>query len=93
MIRIIVLGKVQSVGFRQFVRRAAQKQNLTGWVKNLVDGKVELVGVGPKQKIDFFVDIIKKGTVLSRIDDILIIERKNVSDNAFPSFKIIQTSK
>jgi len=91
MIHGIVSGKVQNVGFRRFVQKTAQKLNLTGWVRNLDDGKVELVGVGPKQKIDFFVDTVKKGTILSRIDSVLISERKNVSDKTFSSFEIIQT--
>ena len=47
-------GRVQGVGFRYTAEGIAQRLGLTGWVKNLQDGRVELVCEGPKEKIDAF---------------------------------------
>ena len=45
-------GTVQGVGFRYTTLSFAQALNLTGWVKNLSDGRVEAVVEGPREKID-----------------------------------------
>lgn len=45
-------GRVQGVGFRHAAEGIAQRLGLTGWVKNLHDGRVEIVCEGPKDKID-----------------------------------------
>jgi acylphosphatase len=44
--RFLVAGKVQGVGFRYFVLRQAQVLGLSGWVRNLADGRVEVVAAG-----------------------------------------------
>lgn len=45
-------GRVQGVGFRYTAESIAHRLELTGWVKNLQDGRVELVCEGPKEKIE-----------------------------------------
>ncbi len=45
-------GRVQGVGFRYTAEAIAHRLKLTGWVKNLQDGRVELVCEGPKEKIE-----------------------------------------
>ena len=42
----LVTGRVQGVGFRYFVRRTAEGLGLTGWVRNMPDGRVEVLGQG-----------------------------------------------
>ena len=49
---IYFAGTVQGVGFRYTTLSFAQALNLTGWVKNLSDGRVEAVVEGPREKID-----------------------------------------
>ena len=48
---IFYSGTVQGVGFRYTVERYAQDFNLKGWVKNLLDGRVELLVEGDAQTI------------------------------------------
>lgn len=44
--RYIVTGRVQGVGFRQFVQKAALETGVAGWVRNLDDGSVEALVAG-----------------------------------------------
>ncbi len=52
-------GIVQGVGFRFTSRYLARKHNLKGWVRNLYDGRVELVAQGEKQNIMNFLEDLK----------------------------------
>ncbi len=58
---MIVSGKVQGVGFRYTTQMKAKEIGINGWVKNLVDGTVEIEAEGDAQKVYKFVDIIKAG--------------------------------
>ena len=57
---IIVDGKVQGVGFRYFTQMKAMQFNLTGFCKNLYDGKVSIEVQGLEQDILSFIAAIKK---------------------------------
>ena len=56
-----VIGRVQGVGFRQFVRERARALGLSGWVKNQPDGSVELLVAGDDQAAARLLDIIRRG--------------------------------
>ncbi|HIK45039.1 MAG TPA: acylphosphatase [Leptolyngbyaceae cyanobacterium M65_K2018_010] len=51
-VRAIVHGIVQGVGFRYHTQRVAQQLGVTGYVRNLADGRVEIVAVGPETSVD-----------------------------------------
>ncbi|MEK7604944.1 MAG: acylphosphatase [Patescibacteria group bacterium] len=79
---IFITGKVQGVGFRQFILKQARKRGLTGWVQNLParnathsvaggpDGKVEAVIQGERKLIEELLVDAKKGPFLSRVHTI-----------------------
>lgn len=71
---IILEGRVQGVGFRHFSYMNAKKYSITGTVRNLYNGMVELVIQGDKKNLDIYIDIIKKGDRFIRIDDLSIKE-------------------
>lgn len=71
---IIVDGRVQGVGFRYFTQMIAMRYNLTGWCKNLRDGKVQMEVQGPKENVLNFINVIRKGNNFSRIDDMDLSE-------------------
>jgi len=66
----IVSGRVQGVGFRYFVKNAALESKLSGWVRNLPDGTVELEVEGPDEDVEEFREKLWKGPGFSRIDNI-----------------------
>ncbi|TDO64423.1 acylphosphatase [Sunxiuqinia elliptica] len=67
---IIVSGRVQGVGFRYFVTTKARECQLTGWVRNLPNGKVEIEVQGLSREIDCFIDYLKLGNGFSRTDQL-----------------------
>ena len=67
---ILVEGRVQGVGYRAFVHRIAISEGLSGWVQNLLDGRVEIEVQGPREKIEFVLATFKKGPILARVDQL-----------------------
>ena len=62
-----VTGRVQGVSFRAFTYESATDLKLTGWVRNLTDGRVEIVAEGSEKAIDQFLEKVKKGPPASRV--------------------------
>ncbi|MEA4907450.1 MAG: acylphosphatase [Chloroflexi bacterium] len=57
----IVDGHVQGVGYRAFVYREALNLNLTGWVRNLSNGQVEVVAEGGRPTLDQLLTRLRRG--------------------------------
>lgn len=57
----VVHGRVQGVGFRVHVRRAARGLGLTGWVANEPGGRVRTVAEGPRTALDRLVAVLREG--------------------------------
>ena len=68
----IVKGMVQGVGYRFFVIRQAEILGLTGWVKNLSDGSVEVVAEGFREILDELVKELWKGPSAAHVSDVII---------------------
>ncbi len=66
-LRIRLTGRVQGVGFRWFVRRAAQEFGLTGQVRNLPDGRVEVEAAGDSERLDAFRERLRQGPPGARV--------------------------
>jgi len=84
--RIIVKGLVQGVGFRWFVQREAQELGLTGFVRNLYNGNVEVEVEGERGLIEELIKKIRIGNRSSRVTD-LEIDWHTCSDK-YDSFNI-----
>lgn len=54
-------GRVQGVGFRYFVRQQASTLPLSGWVRNLSDGRVELLAEGNRSDLETLLAQVKQG--------------------------------
>ena len=59
--RWFVRGRVQGVGFRYFAQRAAVELGLTGYVRNLDDGRVEVFAAGPADRLDQLAGMLHRG--------------------------------
>jgi acylphosphatase len=71
---VYISGRVQGVGFRAFTAKTAQKMNLTGWVKNLSDGRVEAVFSGQQEDVEEILEAVHKGPSFARVDDVEVID-------------------
>lgn len=70
--RAIVSGRVQMVMYRDFASRKAHALGVFGTVKNLSDGTVEVVAEGKKEVLESFIEKLKSGPVLARVDDVSV---------------------
>lgn len=66
--KAVITGRVQGVGLRVFTKENAEKLDLTGWVKNMPDGTVELEMQGSAEKLAELTDTIKKGNFIIKVD-------------------------
>ena len=66
-VQVFYEGRVQGVGFRYSVRQIAKGFNVTGWVRNLTDGRVELQVNGEPDEVDAFLEGIRQSELGSLI--------------------------
>ena len=71
-VRLLVSGKVQGVFFRQALKVVAKKNNVSGWVRNLKDRRVEAILEGDSKSINLVIEWASIGPANSRVDDIEI---------------------
>jgi len=71
---IIVKGRVQGVGYRFSAKHAAQKMNITGTVKNLPDGSVEIYACGSSTDVQNFIVWCHQGPIRARVIQVTAID-------------------
>jgi len=83
----MISGRVQGVFFRREIISLARRLDVTGWVRNLPDGRVEAVAEGDKQKLDELVRFCRIGPSGARVENVGV----DWSDfkGEFRGFKII----
>lgn len=69
-IRAVISGTVQGVFFRAGTQQKAQQLHLTGWVKNLMDGQVELIACGDQDSIMLLTEWLWKGTPNAKVSNV-----------------------
>ena len=85
--RIYISGFVQGIGFRYFVRANAKRLKLTGWVRNLPDGRVEALTQGSKEAIEKLVKFCEKGPFMSNVKSVQV--EWGTGEEKFIDFKTI----
>jgi acylphosphatase len=68
--RYLVDGRVQGVGFRYFTEAAASREGVSGWVKNLPDGRVEILAEGEAEAVERFERKVRHGPPGARVKDV-----------------------
>jgi len=70
--RVLISGLVQGVNFRTACQRAAWQRGVTGWVRNLDDGRVEAVFEGPAGEVAHLLDWARHGPRLAVVADVAV---------------------
>jgi acylphosphatase len=68
--RYFVSGRVQGVGYRYFTQDAANRLLMAGFVRNLPDGRVEVLAVGGPQQHAQFRALLEQGPMLSSVSQV-----------------------
>lgn len=84
--RIKVMGKVQGVFFRQFTWKHATRLGLKGYVKNLLDGSVEVVVEGEEEPIKELIELLHIGPPASEVTKVEVYEEEYMGE--FDDFRI-----
>ncbi len=88
--RAVVTGRVQGVGFRFFAQREATRLGLSGWVRNLDAGGVEIVVAGPAEQVGRMLERVQEGPPVAWVQRVAV-EWQPV-DRSLRSFTIKPTS-
>ncbi len=75
-VHAIVSGRVQGVWYRASTRDEARRLGLTGWVKNLPDGRVELVAEGSASTVDALIKWCHQGPPYAKVDRVDVEEQE-----------------
>ncbi|MBP8645527.1 MAG: acylphosphatase [Syntrophobacteraceae bacterium] len=73
-VRVLITGRVQGVFFRAYTRDAARRAGVTGWVRNLADGRVEALFEGDADKVEQIIEWCRKGSFLGRVEHVEVLD-------------------
>ncbi len=82
-IHAIVHGRVQGVYFRDYTRREALRLGVCGWVRNLIDGTVEVLAEGPPEAVDSLLVWLHTGSPMSEVTKVDSREEKPDNYSSF----------
>jgi acylphosphatase len=69
-VHLLVSGRVQGVFFRGSAADAARDLGVSGWIRNLPDGRVEAEAEGEREALERFVEYCRRGPPAARVDDV-----------------------
>ena len=72
--RFVIAGRVQGVGFRWFTHDTAAREGVHGWVRNLADGRVEVVAEGDASSLDRLEAAVRRGPGSARVEQVDVEE-------------------
>lgn len=84
--RVLITGRVQGVGYRYFAQREAVRAGIHGYVKNLPDGRVEVLAEGEESNLNKFVHTLRTGPGFGYVTDVDIVPLD--FENRYTSFDI-----
>lgn len=89
--RVLISGVVQGVWFRAYTKEAAQDADVTGWVRNLHDGRVEAVFEGEEENVQQAVDWCYQGSPGSRVKNVVVMDEPPSGE--FNDFRITYSTE
>jgi acylphosphatase len=81
----LVRGRVQGVGYRDYAQRMASALGLTGYARNLDDGRVEVYAAGPPSKLSELAAALRKGP---RFADVRGVDEQEAAPQHYSDFQI-----
>ena len=87
---LLILGKVQGVGFRYWLYAKAIKKNIRGWVKNKITGEVEALLIGNDEDVHEVIKLCEKGPYSSNVAQVKIQDYKQ--EYSKKSFDILNSN-
>ena len=87
-IRAYLSGTVQGVFFRKFLEEKASEFGVRGFVRNLDDGRVEVLIEGRDENVNSMLEACKRGTQHTKITDVQTQELKHQGFDGFKTFRI-----
>ena len=87
---IVITGKVQGIGFRYWLYKAAIQRNIDGWVKNKISGEVEALIIGNDENVNDLIKLCEKGPTFSKVTKVKI--KNYQKEYSKKSFDIINNS-
>lgn len=85
---LLVSGRVQGVGFRYATVRFAQPLGVTGWVRNLSDGRVEMEAYGSAAAIESLLQWSHRGPAYAAVSGVEVVSRQSVTRTEFNEFRM-----
>jgi len=82
---LFISGHVQAVGFRHYTKVNAKELDVKGWVRNLSDGRVEVLLQGDESDLNTMISRLKKGPRAAVVED-LTIDRESEADELHNTF-------
>jgi acylphosphatase len=79
--RYFVSGRVQGVGFRFFTQREAGKLGISGFVRNVADGRVEVLASGSKEQLGQLREALKRGPRFSSVESVVEEDVESTPDD------------
>ena len=85
---ILIAGKVQGVGFRYWLYKAAMERNIDGWVRNKTSGEVEALLIGKNAQVNSLIKLCGKGPPYSEVSNVKVQNyQKGYSKKSFDIIK------
>lgn len=89
-LHLVITGRVQGVGFRWYVREAAERLGLSGWVRNRADGSVEVAVDGSPAAQEQLVTVMRRGPRGAQVDDVERLSGDPVDPPISSPFRVLR---
>ena len=79
-VRVVISGRVQGVSFRWYTQQRALELGLSGWVRNLWDGRVEAIFEGDQSAVDQMLRWCRHGPPAAQVEDVQVMRESPRGD-------------
>jgi acylphosphatase len=86
-VRVFAGGRVQGVAYRFYAEKCAVRLGVTGWVRNLSDGRVEVLAEGSAEHVETLLDRLREGPSLARVESFDV--RREQATGEFSDFRVV----